>query len=135
MNITKNIISDLFPLYVINECSPDTRALVEDYLQKNPVEAEELRRVMITTVSPALLPPASLDEVRAFREARRRIRRRSWLMAFAIFFSIAPFSFYANDHKTWWMLRDAPQSAFVYGMLGLLGWIAYALERHRSRAL
>ena len=135
MNITKNIISDLMPLYAANECSPDTRALVEDYLQHNPRDAAELRRILNTALPGTPLPSAGLDEVRSLREARRRLRRRSWLLALAIFFSLAPFSFFFSGDKTWWMLRDAPKSALVYGIVGALGWFAYALERHRSRSL
>lgn len=135
MNITKDIISDLFPLYAADECSPDTKLLVEEFLQRNPHEAAELRRVLNTGIPGTPLPSARLDEVSALREARRRLRQRSWLLAVAIFFSLAPFSFFFSGDKTWWMLRDAPESALVYGVLGVLGWFAYAIERHRSRSL
>ena len=135
MNITKDIISDLLPLYVANECSADTRALVETYLQGHPQEAAGLRRIMSTALSQTPLPSAALDEAGSLREARRRLRLRSWLLALAIFFSLAPFSFFHSGDKTWWMLRDAPMSALVYGMLGGLGWVAYAIQRHRSRSL
>jgi hypothetical protein len=56
-------------------------------------------------------------------------------MAFAIFFSCAPFSFFSNDERTWWLLREAPRSALVYAALGALFWILYAVERRRSRSL
>jgi hypothetical protein len=134
MNITKNIINDLIPLYFANECSADTRALVEEYLQQNPEQGDELRRIINTPV-PGTVPPAkNLDEVRAFRQARRRLRRRSWLMALAIFFSLAPFSsFSADDGRSWWFLRDAPRAALVYAAIGVGFWILYAVERSRSR--
>ena len=135
MNMTKDIINDLIPLYVANECSADTRALVEEYLQRDPRQAEELRRIIATSVPAAAPSTKSLDEVRSFREARRRLRRRSWLMAFAIFFSLAPFSFFSADERTWWLLRDAPASAAVYAALGVVFWIIYAAERNRSRSL
>jgi hypothetical protein len=135
MNITKEIISDLLPLYVANECSPDTRALVEDYLQRNPQEATALRRIMSTALSETPLPAARLDEIGSLREARRRLRLRSGLLATAIFFSLMPLSFCFTGEKTWWMLRDAPMSALAYGILGAAGWVAYAIERHRSRGL
>jgi ferric-dicitrate binding protein FerR (iron transport regulator) len=135
MNVTKEIITDLIPLYVANECSADTRALVEEYLQRNPQQAEELRRVMGTSVPQTVPSAKSLDEVRSFREARRRLRRRSWLMAFAIFFSLAPFSFAWTEGRVWWLLRDATPSALVYGVLGVVFWVIYAVERNRSRSL
>ncbi len=135
MNVTKEIINDLMPLYIAEECSADTRALVEEYLQRNPQQAEELRRIMETSIPQAATSVKSLDEVRSFREARRRLRRRSWLMALAVFFSLAPFSFFSTSERTWWLLRDAPASAAVYAALGVLFWIIYGVERSRSRSL
>jgi hypothetical protein len=135
MNVTKNIINDLIPLYAANECSADTRALVNEYLQQNPQQAEELRRIMRTPFPGATPSAAVLDEVSAFREARRRLRRRSWLMGFAIFFSLVPFSFVSTSGRTWWLLRDATGSALVYGGMGVALWIIYAVERGRSRSL
>ena len=135
MNVTKEIINDLIPLYVANECSGDTRALVDEYLQRNPQQAEQLRRVMGTSIPHAVPSAKSLDEVRSFREARRRLRQRSWLMAFAIFFSLAPFSFVWTSGRVWWLLREAPASAVVYAVLGVVFWVIYAVERSRSRSL
>ena len=134
MNVTRVIIYDLIPLYVANECSADTRALVEDYLQQNPRQAEELRRIMNTPIPGVVQPAKGLDEVRAFREARRRLRRRSWLMAAAIFFSLAPFSFFSTGERTWWLLRDATGSALVYAAIGVVFWIIYAVDRYRSQS-
>ena len=135
MNVTKDIINDLMPLYVANECSAATRALVEEYLDRNPAQAEEFRRISNTSFPRGIPVAKELDEARAFRETRRRLRRRSWLMGLAIFFTLAPFSFVATNSTTWWMLRDAPGSAAVYGAIGVGLWLVYALERRRSRSL
>jgi hypothetical protein len=135
MNVTKDIINDLIPLYAGNECSADTRALVEQYLLEHPKEAEALRRIMDSPIPGAVPPASGLDEVRAFREARRRLRRRTWMLALAIFFSLAPLSFFSDGGRTWWMLRDAPRSAMVYAGLGLLFWTFYTVDRRRSQSL
>jgi ferric-dicitrate binding protein FerR (iron transport regulator) len=135
MNVTHEIISDLIPLYAANECSADTRALVEEYLRQNPRQAEELRRIMNTPLPGAVPPARDLAETLSFREARRRLRRRTWLMALAIFFSLAPFSFIYTDGRLWWFLRDAPWSALAYAALGMVFWILYFVQRHRSRSL
>jgi len=135
MNVTKDVITDLYPLYIEKECSADTRALVEQYLQCHPQAAEELRRIMNAPL-PVVAPlPKDLDEAQSLREARRLVRRRSWLMGFAIFFSVAPFSFVAADGRTWWMLRDAPGSALVYTTLAVVFWIIYAVQRRRANSL
>jgi anti-sigma factor RsiW len=135
MNVTKDIINDLIPLYVANECSADTRTLVEEYLQQHPQEAVELQRIINTPVPEAVPLAKNLDEARAFREARRRLRRRSTLMALAIFFSLAPMSSFVNDRRSWWMLRDAPGTALIYAMIGVVFWILYAVDRSRSKSL
>ncbi len=42
MKITKNIISDLWPLYAANECSADTWKLVDGYLHEKPCRGPPL---------------------------------------------------------------------------------------------
>jgi ferric-dicitrate binding protein FerR (iron transport regulator) len=135
MKVTKDVIDDLIPLYAANECSGDTRALVEEYLQQNPRQAEELRAIMRTSLPRAALPTKDLEETRAFREARRRLRSRTWLMALAIFFSLAPFSFYYADGRTWWCLRDAPWSTLIYTTFAVVLWICYFVKRRHARSL
>jgi ferric-dicitrate binding protein FerR (iron transport regulator) len=135
MNVTKDIINDLMPLYAAQECSADTRALVEEYLQQNPHQAEELRLIMSTPLPGAVPPARNLEETRSFKEARRRLRRRNWLMALAIFFSLAPASFLYTEGHLWWLMRDAPGTALVYVELSLVFWILYFVNRRRSRSL
>jgi hypothetical protein len=135
MNVTKNVIGDLFPLYVANECSVESRDLVDDYLRKNPGQADELRRIMNTSVPSTAAPAGALDEVRSLREARRRVRRQSWLMGLAIFFSLVPFSFLATGERTYWLLTEYPRTALIYGALGIGCWVAYAMLRRNSRTL
>ena len=133
MNVTKNIINDLIPLYAVNECSGDTRALVEEYLRQNPQEAEELKRILTQAIPSAMPSADQLEEAQSLREARRRVRRRSFLMGLAIFFSLAPFSFLATEERTYWLFLEAPKTALVYGALGIGCWIAYAVGRKHSQ--
>ena len=91
---------------------------------------------MMATPIPQAVPSAKdLEETQAFREARRRLRRRSWLMGVALFFSLTPFWFVSTDTISWWMLRDAPKSAAIYVSIGAVLWIIYVVERRRSRSL
>jgi hypothetical protein len=135
MNVTKEIIGDLFPLYAANECSADSRALIEQYLRDNPTQAEELRRIMNSALPASAPSSVGLDEVRSLREARRRVRRLSWLMGLAIFFSLVPFSFLATGERTYWLLIEYPRTALIYGVIGVGCWIAYATLRHNSKTL
>jgi|SRR5215472_17674457 len=133
MNITKNVITDLYPLYAENECSADTRTLVEEYLRTNPGHAEEFRRIMATSVPRARLTQAQLDESAALRKARRAVRLRGTVMGFAIFFSLAPFSVAHTEEKTHWLLLETPLEALLFAAIGAGLWCLYALMKRRSR--
>ena len=133
MNITKNVIADLYPLYAENECSADTRSLVEQYMAANPADAEELRRIMATVLPSTRLSAAQLDETAALRKARRAVRWRATVMGFAIFFSLAPFSVSHIAGKTHWLLLEAPLIALLYGAVGISLWLIYAAMKRRSR--
>jgi hypothetical protein len=135
MNITKDIISDLIPLYVANECSTDTRVLIEEYLRQHPQEAAELRRIMRTPMPGAVPAAKNLEEMESLRKARHIIRRRSWVLAFAIFFSLTPLSFLHTGGHTYWFFREAPGAAAIYGTLGIIFWVIYFILRNRSQTL
>ena len=133
MNITKNVITDLYPLYAENECSADTRALVEEYLRANPAHAEELRRIMTTSLPPVRLTQAQLDEAAALRKARRALRLRGTVMGFAIFFSLCPFSVQHTEGKTHWLFLDSPLQALLFGGIAIALWFLYAAMKRHSR--
>lgn len=135
MKVTKDIIQDLYPLYATNDCSEDTRTMVEEYLRENPEAAVYLRRVMETDIPKMQRQEKPLEETKSFREARRRLRIRATLMGFAIFFSLAPFSINKTDKGVWFCLTDAPGTALAYASIGAVFWFFYARNRKQSRSL
>ena len=135
MNVTKNIINDLMPLYLEKECSADTRTLVEEYLKQHPEEAVELKRILQTALPEGERSLPNSGEMLALKKARRLVRLQSWILGFAIFLSLAPFSVLHTGSRTYWLLIEAPVMALCYGMAGLGCWVGYALMRNRSRTL
>jgi anti-sigma factor RsiW len=82
MNVSRNVILDLLPLYVANEASADTRSLVEAYLAKDPAAgdiAKELVRMEAAGDVPA--PLNKEDAMDAYREAKRIMFKRTVLIA------------------------------------------------------
>lgn len=82
MNVTRNVILDLLPLYVANEASADTRTLVEAHLAKDPAAADlarELARMEAAGDVPA--PLNKEDAMEAYREAKRLMFKRTVLIA------------------------------------------------------
>lgn len=137
MNISREVIIDLMPAYLANECSAASRALVEDHFRRNPQDAADLRRAMLVTLPlPSVPTPApAAGEMKAFREARRRLALRSWVMGFAIFFSLAPFSFYTNGTQSFFLFREDPRSAGAYAAVAAVLWAVYAHLRTRARGV
>lgn len=82
--ITRDVVSDLWPLYEAGEASAESRRLVEAYLAQDSAfrsaleESERVRRGMPD------VPLSSDAELRLIAVARERIRTTAWLVAAAI---------------------------------------------------
>ena len=121
MEVTRDIVIDLMPLYQSGEASTDTRAAIEEFLRRDP----SLAKVAKDDV--AISEPAGAElEGRTIALTRATIRRRSWVLAMAILFTLLPFSFaFRGGEVTFFMLRDQPESAlFLVGAAGW--WLGYA---------
>jgi hypothetical protein len=82
--ITRDVISDLWPVYQAGEASADAKRLVETFLEEDPEfrilldESEAIRRG---------LPDVALSmeaEMRMVAVSRERIRATTWLVGAAI---------------------------------------------------
>ena len=82
MEITRNVILDLLPLYSANEVSADTRTLVEKYL-KTDAELANVAKQLEAMEKPRSIPvPISQDdEMKAYRKARRQNLLHTILLA------------------------------------------------------
>jgi len=72
MEITRNVILDLLPLYSANEVSADTRTLVEKYLETDP-ELANVAKQLAAMEKPGDIPvPLSQDDkMKAYKKARQ----------------------------------------------------------------
>lgn len=133
MNITKDVINDLLPLYLAGEASPDTRRLLEDYLRADPAFAAEVRAAaeksaaLIGAFSSSTTAPPD-EEKATFERIRQHNRHRNQFMVFAMVFLLVPFAFaFGDDGITWFMLRDSPKQAGMFFVVSGLCWIAWAV--------
>ncbi|RLC99505.1 MAG: hypothetical protein DRI46_09340 [Chloroflexi bacterium] len=75
MKIDKNIIMDLLPIYLANEASPETQALVEKYLAEN----EDIARIVQMQkeslyVTPGIPVPLTRDsQISAYKKSRMQL--------------------------------------------------------------
>ncbi len=134
MDITRNVIIDLLPAYLSGDASPDTRALVEGFLRGDP----ELQRSLDEQRRALSLPAAPLshaDEADALERTRRALRRRSWLLGFALAFTVAPLScaFDTTRGLFFLLVRDAPPMAGVLCAAAILCWALFVRSRAALR--
>ena len=128
MSLTRPVIVDLWPAYVSGEASPETRALVEEFLRADPVFARQLREDPLGGFAPPPLPPDV--ETNAFARARRRLRGYPWLLQLAIIFSGLAFGRIVSD--TSWDV--SPRHFIIIAGIAVCFWVAFFVTLWRMRA-
>lgn len=139
MNVTREVIMDLLPVYLSGEASPDTRALVESFLKQDQELAQRIRGEWLENMAkavPSSLPPGL--ELKAFRRTRGRLAWQRWLMGFGMFFTaLLPSSQFKFENGRitdfHFLLGDYPAVFAVCAGLGAACWIAYFTIRRRLR--
>jgi hypothetical protein len=126
MKITEDVLNDLLPLYFANECSSDTKKFVDDYFQEHPAfERQAQQQYKDPFVGTAVPDLPRTEEVRTLQATRRWMKARSFVVGFAIFFSLCPFSFYHTDHGSTFLFLDHPSEAWIYVPLAVMFWGVY----------
>ncbi len=139
MNVTREVILDLLPIYLAGEASPATRALVEEYMEQDKELAQRIRvqwAENLEKITPAALPPDL--ELRSLRRTRAIIGWQKWLFGFGICFTAialtSQFSF-ENGHirDFHFLIRDFPAQFGASALLAIACWSGYYAIRRRLR--
>jgi len=82
MEITRNVIIDLLPLYIEDEASDDTKKLVREYLETDTELAEMAKETAdMKLPDNAPVPLTWEDKMDAYKEAKRLMLIRTIMMA------------------------------------------------------
>jgi len=88
MEITRNVILDLLPLYLADEASADTKALVDRFLKDDPELADIAKEsAAMELPEDAPFPLTQEDMMNAYKEAKRFMFWRTIILAGIISFS------------------------------------------------
>jgi len=122
MKITRDVVTDLWPVYQTGEASADTRVLVEGFLEQDP----EFERLLREDDSARWLEPAPVQlepdhELKAFSRARRAILARDWPLFLAILFSCFAFGRIVSDTS----FDVSPRNFIVTAAIAALFWIVF----------
>lgn len=140
MEITRNVIQDLLPLYLAGEVCPETRALVEEFLARDATLAAEVERMksgslkQILTGGTHMTLPQDHD-TQTLARTRSTIAQRSWMLGLAIAFTVFPMSFvFEHGHIQWMMARDTPSMAMASWAAALGFWVGFVVHNRRLRS-
>jgi anti-sigma factor RsiW len=92
MNVTRDVIYDLLPGYFSGDLSPDTRVLVDEFLEQDPEfrKMMERFRTMFGEARGGMAPAAGRAAERVtFERARAVMHKRSELRGYTVAFGIA----------------------------------------------
>jgi hypothetical protein len=93
MNVTRDVVTDLLPLYFSGEASEDTRRVVEDFFRENP-DFERVARAAAKPLETLRNAPSAAPEAEKEKREMHRIgwqlrSRRVWL-ALAVIYTLWP---------------------------------------------
>ncbi|MBK7455081.1 MAG: hypothetical protein IPJ46_15575 [Anaerolineales bacterium] len=117
MKITRDVITDLLPVYLSGEASADTKALIESFLQDDPEFAKLIGE------NDAFLPDGQINlskdtEMDTLNKTKKLLRDRSTYLAFTIFFLLLPASFRVGEAGFQWLWADMPLSIVFFWLVG-----------------
>src|SRR5205807_3437836 len=113
MNVTREVVTDLLPIYFAGEASGDTKVLVEDYFRQDPDFERIARSAAMPLETLRAATPIAADtekEKRDLESVRWGLRRRQWLFAGSLFLTLFPLLFYftfTHGHFVSLKVRDA----------------------------
>ena len=91
MEITRNVIEDLLPLYIAGEASQDTVTLIDSYLLNDHELAEKVQDAKEIHFSEIPVPLEKDDQMEAYKKAQRMILRRTIVWGSVIALTILTF--------------------------------------------
>ena len=139
MEVPREVILDLLPLYLAGEASPTTRALVDEHLRRDPEMAQRVRsQGMLDIPGRVPSPPPPDLEMRSLRRTRGLLALQKWIFGLAIGFTAVACSLelefeQGRLQKFRLLLLDYPLQLGICLALGVGFWIAHYTIGRRLR--
>jgi hypothetical protein len=129
-NVTRDVIVDLWPLYVSGEASQDTRGLIEDFLREDPVLARQLSQSADGPVPGQDVPSLSPDhELKTLARIKRRLAGPIWLLQLALVFTCLAFGRIVSDTS----FDVSPRKFIATAAVAACFWAAFLWNLFRGR--
>jgi hypothetical protein len=137
-NITRDIIADLYPLYLSGDASPDSRRIVETFLNEDPEFAlslteagteagTETGRDPLAAHTPPPLPPD--HELKTLDRVKRRLSGPILVLQLAIMSTCLAFGRIVSDTS----FDVSPRKFIVTAVIAFCFWVAFFVKLFRGR--
>jgi hypothetical protein len=128
--VTRDVITDLWPLYAAGEASADTRTLIESFLQGDPEFANTLQELARERLPMLEVPKLAPDEeLKTLARVRRRIRGPVPLLMFAMIFSCFAFGTLVSDTS----FDVSPRRFIITALIAVCFWAAFLFRLFKGR--
>ncbi len=117
MQVTREVVKDLLPVYLAGEASSDTRRLVEDFLAREPELRAEFESPALPGVS-----PAGAVEMAALARTRSLLGRKAWMLGLGLALAMLPLTFGSIGGEGPRFLLLGPKPWLATGA-AVLGWV------------
>ena len=134
LNVTRDVVADLWPVYESGEATADTRALVDEFLTGAPEFARTLRAAANVSAPAVVLQPEA--KLAALKRTSKLVRGNGWLRGLRLFALVMTvFAFMRIVSDTTWQV--SPRAFIGDAVMAVIGWTAYIvlLNRYRRRSL
>jgi hypothetical protein len=133
MNISRDVVKDLIPVYLAGDASADTQVLVESYLKTDPELAGDVSAARGTSLGlPATRPPTA--EKQTLDATRQLLKSRTSTLVVATIFTVLPLTFaFHGTAITFLLIRDAPVIGIAWWVTAAIMWIWHVRIRRRLR--
>ncbi len=128
-NVTRDVIADLWPLYVSGEASPDTRTLIESFQREDPEFARilgESATAIPRSEAPSLPPD---HELRTLARVKRKLAGPIWLLQLALVFTCLAFGRIISDTS----FDVSPRKFIATAAVAACFWIAFLVRLFQGR--
>lgn len=134
MNVTREVVTDLLPVYFSGEASGDTKVLVEDYFRQYP-DFERIARSAATPLATlraaAPIAAGAEKEKRDLQSVLWGLRRRTWLFGVSLFLTLVPLSFgFTHGHIVRPVIHGSIWHALFDWSLASVLWFLYFARLH-----
>jgi anti-sigma factor RsiW len=132
MNITRDVVNDLWPLYLSGEASADTRALVDEFLAREPEFARTLREDESARLLAA--PPVAPEpdhELKTLNRVKRAMLKKDWPLFLAMLSSAMAFARIVSDTS----FDVSPRRFIATASVALVFWVWFLVRLARRLSL